>query len=141
MIEISAEVVRIEGETAWVATRAPASCGACGGKGCGSSVLTRLWHREEPDYPVLNTLRARVGDAVVVGVPDGVLLRASLAAYSVPLAGVVAGALAGAGFGDAGAVVGAVTGFSAAALWLRRRRTGVRPAILRLGDAVCTPRN
>lgn len=141
MIETPARILRTEGATAWVVAAAPASCGACGGKGCGSSIFTRLLHRDEPEYAVDNAIGAQPGEAVVIGVEDGAVFKAALAAYLVPLALLMLGAMLGARLGEVQAVVGAVLGLLLAVLWLRRRRAGARPIILRRGEAACQSRN
>jgi sigma-E factor negative regulatory protein RseC len=141
MTEASARVCRVEGDTAWVVSEAPASCGVCAGKGCGNSVFARLLHAEEPEYPVLNRIDARPGDAVVVAIEDGALLGAAARAYLLPLALLLGGALAGSPFGEAAAVLGGLFGLAAAILWLRRARGPARPAIIRLGGASCAARN
>lgn len=138
MIETPAQVTRVEGRDAWVASRAPSSCGACGGKGCGASVFGRFWHPDEPEYRVGNPIGARAGDTVVVGLPDGALLRAALASYALPLLLLLAGA--GLGkllLGELGAVGGGLLGLASAALWLKRYRgAGVVPVILRHDDGL-----
>jgi sigma-E factor negative regulatory protein RseC len=133
LIETPARIIRLDGDAAWVASEAPASCGACAGKGCGSSLFARLWHPREPEYRVDNPIGAGVGEQVVVGVPDGALLRASLASYVVPLLLLLLGAGTGdALFGEPGALVGGLSGLLLAAGWLRsRREPRVAPAILR----------
>lgn len=138
MIETPAQVIRIEGGSAWVASRAPASCGACGGKGCGSSVFSRFWHPQEPEYRVENPIGARTGDTVVVGLPDGALLRAALASYGMPLLLLVGGAgLGNALAGEPGAIWGGLSGLGFAALWLKRHRgPDVVPVILRRDEGV-----
>jgi len=142
MIEIPAKVTRVEGEVAWVSTNAPTSCGACGGKGCGSSVFARLLHRDEPEYQVGNRVAARVGEDVVVGIPDGALLKATLTGYLVPLALVVLGAMVAARWGDVGAAAGAGVGLLLALAWLRHARTRAEPTILRVGGpGHCGARN
>lgn len=144
MIESPARIHRIEGETAWVVSEAPSSCGACGGKGCGSSVFARFWHAEEAEYPVANPIGAVPGDAVVVGLPDGALLHAALASYGMPLSLLLVGAGLGAfTFGEPGAIGGGLCGLVMAALWLKLAtrlqlwpHAGTKPApqILRLGS-------
>lgn len=141
MTETSARVSRVEGDTAWVVAEAPASCGVCAGKGCGSSVFGRMLHAQDPEYPVENRIAAQPGDAVVVAVEDGALLGAALRAYVLPLALLVLGALVGAAFGDAGAVTGGLIGLLLATSWLRRARPARQPAIVRLGVAECGTRN
>lgn len=147
MIESPARVTRIEGATAWVTSQAPTSCGACGGKGCGSSVFGRFWHPDEPEYRVDNPIGALAGEAVVVGLPEGALLRAALASYVFPLSLLLAGAGLGKLLGgELGAVAGGLLGLSFAALALRRHRgNDAVPVILRRDDGAagraCATRN
>ncbi|MCP5278278.1 MAG: SoxR reducing system RseC family protein [Thiobacillus sp.] len=141
MIESPARVTRIEGATAWVISEAPSSCGACGGKGCGSSAFNRLWHPENPEFHVANPIHAQPGEAVVVGLPEGALLQASTAAYLVPLASLLAGAAFGQLVvgGELAAALGGLTGLLLAGLWLkgRRPRNEIDPVILRRGTTAC----
>jgi sigma-E factor negative regulatory protein RseC len=137
MIETPARVVRVDGDTAWVRAESPTSCGACGGKGCGSSLYARMLHPREPEYPVANLIAARPGEAVIVGVADGAVLRAVWHGYLLPLLLLLLGAMLGATWGDGWAVAGGVAGLALATLWLRRRRQLVRPAIVRLGGEIC----
>ena len=143
MIESPARIRRIEGDMAWVVSEAPATCGACAGKGCGSSVFSRVWHADAAEYPVANPIGAQPGDAVVVGMPDGAVLHAALASYGMPLVLLLGCASLGAYlFGEPGAIFGGLSGLVLAALWLRLERlppgrsdTGAEaaPVILRLG--------
>ncbi len=136
MIESPARIRRIEGDTAWVISEAPSSCGACAGKGCGSSVFARFWHADAAEYPVANPIGARAGEAVVIGVPDGALLQASLASYGAPLLLLLTGAaIGGLIFGEPGAIGGGLCGLALAALWLRlRENPKFVPVILRRGS-------
>jgi sigma-E factor negative regulatory protein RseC len=133
LIETPAQVTRVEGETAWVTSKAPSSCGACGGKGCGSSLFSRVWHPDEPEYRVDNPIGAEVGEPVVVGLPDGALLRAALASYGKPLLLVLTGA--GIGnflFGEPGSILGGLFGLGLAAILLKLHRApDTIPVILR----------
>ncbi len=144
MIESPARITRVDGTVAWVVSEAPASCGACGGKGCGSSVFNRLWHPDNPEFRVDNPIGAASGEAVVVGLPEGALLRASGAAYVIPLLALLSGAglgqlLGGAGGGEPAAILGGLTGLLLAGLWLKRRRPrqAGHPVILRRGSTQC----
>ncbi|MCS6786673.1 MAG: SoxR reducing system RseC family protein [Thiobacillaceae bacterium] len=131
MIETTARVVRLEGNTAWVRVDSPAGCGACGGRGCGTALFARLFDPREPEYPVANPIDARPGDTVVVGVEDGELLKAALAGYVLPLGLLVLGALLGSALGEAAAALGAALGL-VLAWWLLRLRPFARaPVILR----------
>lgn len=140
MIETPARITRLDGDGAWVVSAAPSSCGACGGKGCGSSVFARVLHPDEPEYRVDNPIGAEVGESVVVGLPDGALLSAAISGYLVPLLLLIAGAALGQQFaGELGAVTGGLCGLGLAALYLMRRRTPVaHPAVLRRGSGCGT---
>ncbi|MEW5770663.1 MAG: SoxR reducing system RseC family protein [Pseudomonadota bacterium] len=148
MIETPARVTRTEGAAAWVVGEAPSSCGACGGKGCGSSVFNRVWHPDAQEYPVANPIGAQPGDAVVVGLPDGSLLLASTRAYLLPLLALLLGAglgrlLGGDAHGEPASALGGLIGLLLAALWLRRQRheAAGEPVILRHGATQCAGRH
>jgi len=143
MIESPARVTRVAGETAWVVSEAPASCGACAGKGCGSSVFNRLWHPDDPEYPVSNPIAATPGEAVVVGVPDGALLGATGWVYLLPLATLFAGAAVGNWLGgELFSVLGGLLGLLLAGGLLARRKRFQHdaPVILRRGGVQCSGR-
>jgi sigma-E factor negative regulatory protein RseC len=135
VIESAARVVRTEAGQAWVISEAPQSCGACGGKGCGSSLYARLLHPRDPEFQVANPINAEAGEAVVIGVPDGALLQAVLASYLVPLLLILAGAALGQHFGgEPISALGALTGLAISALWLKAQRPSRHaPSILRRG--------
>jgi len=139
VIETPARITRLDGDGAWVVSAAPASCGACGGKGCGSSIFARVLHADEPEYRVDNPIGAEAGESVVVGLPDGALLGAAASGYLVPLLLLIAGAALGQQFaGELGAVSGGLVGLLLAAIRLRRRPVQpVSPAILRRGTSTC----
>lgn len=134
MSETLARVVRVEGDSAWVEVEAPTSCGACGGRGCGSSsVFGQLFRARPASYPVDNTIDAKVGDSVIVAVADGELLRAALRGYGIPLLLVLVGAMIGLALaGNTGSIVGAALGLLLGALSMNRVGAA-RPSIVRHG--------
>jgi sigma-E factor negative regulatory protein RseC len=157
MIEERAIVSRIERnqgggrDQIWVRAFGVESCPKCAeGRGCGGGVLARLVGRRRPEVQVGGSLpQLQVGDAVIVGIDDGAIMRASLWVYLVPLAGMFAsGAFAQqvlqahdvlvAGFGLAGLVGGFMLTSMASQ---RAALTGnYRPALLRREtgvDRVC----
>jgi sigma-E factor negative regulatory protein RseC len=90
MTESDGVVVRVEGEYAWI--RAVGAGNACGGcsrqEGCrvgGGSILDGVMGQKARLLRLPNLIQARPGDAVVVRVADGVVLRAAWLAYGVPL--------------------------------------------------------
>lgn len=127
MIEELATVVGCTGRLAWVQTHRRGACGACDqGTGCATSVLGSLFGPGPVSrLAVEDHLGVGVGERVVVGIPDGLLVRASVAAYGLPLIALVTAAgiaewlrapqLAVAAVGVAGLAAG---------LWLTGRLTG-----------------
>lgn len=95
-----ASVVALDGTHAWVETAARSACSSCGASGCGSAVLGALGGTRTRRYRVRNQAGAQLGERVMVAVPDGALLRASLLGYLLPLLGLVAGTLLSAAAGD-----------------------------------------
>ena len=96
MLESYAKVTRIEGDSAFVQTELPGSCGSdnCGTQGCGSAMLMRIFSQRPRALRVSNTVGARVGDHVIVGLSEADFLRSALLGYGGPLAAFVIGAAA-----------------------------------------------
>lgn len=130
MIEENAIVISTEAGIAEVEVVRRPTCGACSSSAaCGVSLLDRLLGRRPQRLIVGNGLDARVGETVIVGVPEGALLKAALAAYLMPLLGLLAGAVLAQAIGqhwtpmlagDTGALIGGAFGFTIALLVLRR---------------------
>jgi positive regulator of sigma E activity len=120
MNAVDGVVVRLEGEFAWVRTRgAGSACGACSRKeGCGTR------SDAESLLKLPNPIRAHPGDAVLIEVADGVVLRAAWRAYGLPLMLALIGAgIAMALTGTDGiALVAMLCGLAVGFGWLRRHR-------------------
>jgi sigma-E factor negative regulatory protein RseC len=127
LVEGTARVVALDGESVWLEPEQTTSCGtcvsatACGAKG-GNSARWLVARR----FLVRNTHGLGLGERVVVGISEGTLLRASVTAYGLPLvalmgAGLVAKSLGG---GDA---VCAAAGWSSAANWRHASYAAPRP--------------
>jgi len=111
---------------ALVRGRRASACGQCPGKSsCGT---LGSWVERVAEIRVSNPLGAKVGDEVVVSVPDGMLLHATMRLYGFPMLGFFA-----VGFlvrylafrfemasPELWAAGGALTGMIAAFVWLRR---------------------
>lgn len=132
MTEGDGVVVRLEGEYAWIrAAGAGNACGACARKeGCKTAgtgtVLDGSLAQPARLLRLLNTIQARPGDAVVICVADGVVLRAVWLAYGVPLLLALAGAmLAGALTGsEVLAGIGLLVGLTGGFVFMQRSRIG-----------------
>ncbi|MBK1705737.1 SoxR reducing system RseC family protein [Halochromatium glycolicum] len=96
MIEENAVVVAAEAGIIEVEIHRRASCNACSARsGCGVSLLDRVLGRRPQRLVLANKLDARVGDEVVIGIPEGALLKAAVAAYMLPLLGLLSGGIIG----------------------------------------------
>jgi sigma-E factor negative regulatory protein RseC len=96
MIEESAIVIASEAGIAEVEVVRRPACSACSSSAaCGVSLLDRLLGRRPQHLVVGNKIGAVVGETVIVGIPEGALLKAAVAAYLMPLLGLLAGALLG----------------------------------------------
>ncbi|MFP4601833.1 MAG: SoxR reducing system RseC family protein [Halochromatium sp.] len=96
MIEEHAIVTSTEAGIAEVEIMRRSTCNACNARsGCGVSLLDRVLGRRPQRLLLANRIAARTGDEVIVGMPEAALLKAALAAYMLPLAGLLAGAIAG----------------------------------------------
>jgi sigma-E factor negative regulatory protein RseC len=93
VVEEVGTVVAAEGAYAWVETERRAACGGCqfGGQ-CGTGALGTLFGRRAVRLQTLNRIDARPGERVVVSVEEGALTRGAVAAYAVPLVGLLLGA-------------------------------------------------
>ena len=147
MIEQQARVVRIENGDAWVSVGGQSGCSACdAGKGCGAGIFGRLLRRKPVQLALPNSIAARAGQAVTLGLPESLFLRLVMRLYGWPLLGGLAGALIshqiGEKFQAASGVLDALTlaglaGGGAAVLLLLRRRGARLPEgqIVMLADA------
>lgn len=129
MIEETGVVVSVQGLLAEVETTRRSTCGGCAVNGaCGTSLLARYFGSKRSLLRVQNSIGAGQGDLVVIGVPEGALLKASFVAYLVPLLAMIGGAMAGAYIADLVvpayvqpmSVLAGLGGFVAAFAWLVR---------------------
>jgi sigma-E factor negative regulatory protein RseC len=146
MIEESAQVVALEQNTALLQTQRKSACQSCSVKsGCGTSVLSGLFGQRYTQLRVPNTLDAKIGDEVLVGVAENALVQVSLLMYLLPLIMLLAGAMlaewlaAGLGLDSAlTTLLGGVAGFALALLGVRvllrheRFSAGLHPVMLRI---------
>jgi sigma-E factor negative regulatory protein RseC len=95
MIEETAHVVGVEDGHAWVETERRSSCGSCSAKGCGTGALSKILGTKVQRLKVRDPLGTEVGDTVILGIEEGVLLHGSLMVYIVPLLLMLAGGLLG----------------------------------------------
>ena len=94
MIEEKARVIAIENNQLLLEAETRAACNACAVKqGCGTSVLSKWVGRKFTRFQVPNTVNARVGDEVVVGLAEEAMLKGSVLVYLLPLLVMIGSAL------------------------------------------------
>jgi sigma-E factor negative regulatory protein RseC len=94
VIEESAVVISCTGEFADIETERKSSCGGCSANGvCGVGVLAKVFGRRRSIVRVVNSINAKEGDRVIVGLQDGALVRGSFVFYIVPILTMIAGAI------------------------------------------------
>ena len=96
-----------------VAVDAASACARCrAGRGCGAGVFSGVPRRRVLRLPVPPGERIEVGAEVTVRIPGESLLRATLLAYGLPLAGLLLGGVAGLVLdgGDVAAALAAAAG-------------------------------
>ena len=148
MIKENAIVVSIEKDVASLEIVRNKPCGLCGlSRGCGISILGRLFGHRANIFKTQNTVNAKVDQIVVVGVEESALLWSSFAVYGIPLALLILGATLGSTafsddlHADRNTALGAVLGLFIGYLWLKGHNQGsklnarYRPVILGLAES------
>lgn len=127
MTQREAVVVAVADGEVWVEVpeRAP-SCGNCKTADACQTGLLGLGSGPRR-YRLENRIGARLGDHVQLTVADGVLWRASLLSYVLPLLLAIGGAAIGQfAAGDGGAVLGMLAGLGCGLVLLRRNELRAR---------------
>lgn len=142
MLEQHARVVHSSEQGVWVKASDPPGCGVCAGEGCASRRIAELFQRKPRQYQVESKFPVAVGDDVIVGLPDGSLLRSALYLYGLPLVAVMLGAVLSQWIwaNDAGALAGALAGLLLAGVWIvigtSHSRSRAWPAVIRRSSNV-----
>ena len=117
MIEEQGRVLSVEQGAVWVETIRRSACSSCQARaGCGQSLLQRLGGGARRGFiRVLDDRSCRVGDEIIIGVPENAVLRGSSLVYMVPLLALFICALLAQAVG-AGEPLVILAGFSGLAL-------------------------
>lgn len=124
MIEEQVVVTATTPEGAWVEGIQQSACGSCSAKaGCGQHTMSQLGKKVTLWLPFdsqfasasgvseegLSINSLSVGQQIVVGLPEGAILRSTLVLYGVPLLALVLGAILGHSlWGELGSILSAV---------------------------------
>jgi sigma-E factor negative regulatory protein RseC len=86
VIEEIALILNCDGEYADIETRPQSSCGGCASSGvCGSGVFSKVFGNRKTVVRVVNSIKAKPGDQVIIGLQEAALSRVSMVFYLVPL--------------------------------------------------------
>jgi len=149
MIEEKAVVVKTGEGVAWVQAGRKTACGGCAlNKGCGVSVLERMFGDRMAILQVLDPLSTRPGDEVIIGIRESALVRGSVAVYIVPLLAMILFAMLGSAAApylglsaETASILTGAFGFGAGFLWVSlfsrriRRDSTYQPVILRVTES------
>lgn len=125
MIEEQGRVVAVEPGAVWVETRRRSTCSSCSAQAaCGQGLMDRLGVGERRGFVrAFCDLKLAVGDAVVIGIREDMLVRSALLVYLFPLLGLFGGGLAAsaAQLSEPLVILGSLGGFALAWLGVRLR--------------------
>lgn len=141
MIEEPGRVISVEPGAVWVETRRSSTCSGCSVKnGCGQGLMDNLGIRQRRGLiRALSDFHLNVGDSVVVGIRESVLLRGALLVYLFPLIALLISALIASELSAAEPYVmlAGIGGFLVSWLVVRKRSQqtaedpGLQPIVLR----------
>lgn len=121
MMQARARVLRVEKDRAWLElSDAAGGCGRCDEPGgCRSVQVSHLFGGADKVFALPMSFPVRVGDKVVISIPDGAPLSAALVAYGLATLLLLAGAAVGSFVGGEGradlfGLVGGVAGLALA---------------------------
>lgn len=111
MIEERGRVVAIEKDAVWVETVRVTACQSCAAsKGCGHAVIDKNKAGSRARVRAINALPLTIDQSVVLGLPEGALLKGAAVVYLMPLVLLFIGALLGDMTSPNGSAIGGVIG-------------------------------
>jgi sigma-E factor negative regulatory protein RseC len=85
MLEETAQVIEVKDGLLIAETESRSGCNHCSSNSCTTSVVAKLFGVKRNRLVMKNSIDARPGDQVLIGIPDQLLVKASLTAYLLPL--------------------------------------------------------
>ena len=125
MIEEQAIVIKASKESVTLEVVRSKPCGLCGQvRGCGNSIWGKIFSHQSGHIETRNNLNAKLGDIVILGIDETLMLKSSLMLYGVPLLLMFLGMVIANSFAkemtELYTLVGAVLGLSLGVLMIKR---------------------
>jgi sigma-E factor negative regulatory protein RseC len=125
MIEEEAIVIKASKKNVTLEVVRSQPCGLCGQvRGCGNSIWGKIFSHRSGHIKTRNNLDAKLGDVVILGIDETLMLKSSLMLYGVPLLSMFVGMLLTQGFvkemAEFYSLIGAVTGFFLGVVLIKR---------------------
>jgi sigma-E factor negative regulatory protein RseC len=137
MIEEQVVISSMAQGGAWVEGIQQSACGSCSAKaGCGQHTMSQLGRKVTLWLPLEGASKVNVGQQVVVGLPEGAILRSTLVLYGMPLIALLFGAIIGHFvWGELGSILLSVLamllGFKLASHWSLKNKQHWQPQFIR----------
>lgn len=146
MIEEHAIILTIEPQVdsqsmATIEVVRKSACGLCGQtRGCGNAIWGKLFAHKITSFKAENSINAKVGQNVIIGIDERALMKSALLLYIVPLVTMFIGAIlvSQGSSSNLVAMLGAVLGLIIGYFWVKAHTAGRsyyqshQPKILRL---------
>jgi sigma-E factor negative regulatory protein RseC len=132
MIEQKATVISRDGKLVWVEAERQSTCGQCQArKGCGTGLLAKHVGRRFSRLAVNTDLDLKVGQEVMVSIPEQALLSGAMLMYLLPLSGLFGAAMLTRmiGGGELAQITAGLLGLCAGFFWVKRQMTDNNPGI------------
>ena len=137
MIEETAIVVTTADDSMVVEVQQQSACGTCSAKsGCGTQIASSLFKSRAQQLELPNSIEARPGDRVILGIEEADILSGSIRLYLLPMLGLIGGAVAAHTIAlymvlspELLAIAGGLTGMTAAFYLVRKSDTRRRVEI------------
>ena len=125
MIEEEAIVIKASKENVILEVVRSKPCGLCGQvRGCGNSIWGKIFSHQSGHIETRNDLNAKLGDVVILGIDETLMLKSSLMLYGVPLLLMFLGMVIANSFAkemvELYTLVGAVTGLFFGVVMIKR---------------------
>lgn len=132
MIEQKATVVSRDGRLVWVEAERQSTCGQCQArKGCGTGMLAKHVGQRFSRLAVNTDLDLKVGQQVMVAIPEQALLSGACLMYLLPLLALFVGATLTRmiGGGELLQITAGLLGLCAGFIWIKRQMREKNPGI------------